>query len=163
MGLDSGINIYFVSEDEQKNKKGREKLEKIFEVAKHRLEGDITPWVYEDGGVEVAYWRKFWGLRNDFIFILRDEEERYGEGHDGYTFTVTSKKIDELIDSAKRFLNRKIFDLEGQQQIWDYDEYHDVMTYQVENLKKLKKMLSWLDHNGYKVWVDYQCYFYDSY
>ncbi len=100
MGLDNGI--YVVS-----NKR---------EITKDMLPNIISyPWSSDYKPVEIAYFRKYWGMRNE---ILREFQETDKEG---YTLIETPDQVKKLIGILGSWLNKEKWDTEGDS-IWEYED-----------------------------------------
>ena len=100
MGLDNGI--YVVS-----NKR---------EITKDMLPNIISyPWSSDYKPVEIAYFRKYWGMRNE---ILREFQETDKEG---YTLIETPDQGKKLIGILGSWLNKEKWDTEGDS-IWEYED-----------------------------------------
>ena len=100
MGLDNGI--YVVS-----NKR---------EITKDMLPNIISyPWSSDYKPIEIAYFRKYWGMRNE---ILREFQETDKEG---YTLIETPDQVKKLIGILGSWLNKEKWDTEGDS-IWEYED-----------------------------------------
>lgn len=99
------------------------------------------------GELEVAYWRKCWGIRNEIVNMLHmknDEGEHIIE-HDDV------KPIRRILIS---YMHPNYWE-ENADSIWEYDEM-------VENLIDQLIKLKWLEYY-LREHKDAECYFYDSY
>ena len=101
-----------------------------------------------NGKIELAYWRKCWGIRNEILDAL--DVDRQGGG----TYLVSREKLKEVIDVLKKFTNKEYWE-DNADSIWEYDEFKD-------NQKQNIKQLRWI--YGHMKWhPDVQLFFYDSY
>ena len=54
-----------------------------------------------DGDVELAYWRKCWGIRDEILWTL-------GADHQGgENYPVSREKLKEIIEVLKKFTNKE--------------------------------------------------------
>lgn len=63
----------------------------------------------------MAYWRKFWGFRNEVVEAFKQESECAN-------IPINNENIDELITILEKYLDRDYFD-ENANSIWLYHEY----------------------------------------
>lgn len=133
MGLDNGIIIKNYT---------RAQLPKSF---RYPFEKD-----YVLDEVEICYWRKCWGLRNEFLntcFSRRKDEEFY--------FKLGVKEVEELLNIITYFLKHpKAWDEYGDS-IWTYKNFKPQLKNQKHNLKVLAR---WMKKNP-----EAEVVFYDSY
>lgn len=128
MGLDNGIRI---------------KINKI--------EGKL-PWFVElepsfnGKEIEVCYWRKCWGIRDEILKLCHFENQYYYE--------LESEDIPAIIRVLGNFMDREYWN-ERADSIWTYDEYLPQNTHNILNLLWLK---DYMDEHP-----EVECYFYDSY
>jgi hypothetical protein len=133
MGLDNGI--YVVS-----NKR---------EITKDMLPNIISyPWSSDYKPVEIAYFRKYWGMRNE---ILREFQETDKEG---YTLIETPDQVKKLIGILGSWLNKEKWDTEGDS-IWEYEDAANNIIQVIINLSAVYTFM--LDN------PDVYLKFYDSY
>lgn len=133
MGLDNGVMLKVKKEQNYK------KAYKLFE---HNNVWD------EHGEVEVAYWRKCWGVRNAILAAVPN-------GEDEYHYPVTSENIDAIIKAFRHFLNKRTWTEEADS-IWEWDKY--TRHNQAKNYVGLLRLRQWL-----KTHPEDEAYFYDSY
>ena len=101
-----------------------------------------------NGDVELAYWRKCWGIRNEILWTLGVDHQGDGD------YLVSREKLKEIIEVLKKFTNKEYWE-DNADSIWEYDEFKD-------NQKQNIKQLRWI--YGYMKWhPDVQLFFYDSY
>lgn len=133
MGLDNGVVIHNYT---------RAQLPKSF---RYPFEKDYVP-----NEVEICYWRKCWGIRNEFLntcFSTRKNEEVY--------FKLGVKEVEELRNIITYFLKHpKAWDKYGNS-IWTHEEIESQLKNQRYNLKILVR---WMKKNP-----DTEVIFYDSY
>jgi hypothetical protein len=103
--------------------------------------------VYESD-IEICYWRKCWGIRNQIIKHL-------GENIDKIYYPLVLNDIEQIINILVPFgLSEEYWDNEAQS-IWDYNEYLEVTCRYIVNLHWLKWFMT--------QYPEYEVYFYDSY
>jgi len=101
-----------------------------------------------EGNIELAYWRKCWGIRDKILDALEYDNEGNG------TYRITYSELKTVIEVLKKFLDKEYWD-ENADSIWDYDEFYD-------NQKKNIKQLKWA--YTYMRWhPEAELFFYDSY
>ena len=101
-----------------------------------------------DGDIELAYWRKCWGIRDEILWTLGADHQGGGD------YLVSREKLKEIIEVLKKFTNKEYWE-DNADSIWEYDEFKD-------NQKQNIKQLRWI--YGYMKWhPDVQLFFYDSY
>ena len=102
----------------------------------------------ERGELEIAYWRKCWGIRAAIIEVLhmKDSEE--------WEHTVEADDVPAIRKALLKFLHPVYWE-ENADSIWEYDEYFEHMLDIMFNLKWLEKYLE--EHPAAIA------YFYDSY
>ena len=106
------------------------------------------PWDLGDKDIEIAYFRKCWGIRSEILAKLHCMEE-----NDSYS-TVDAEDILPIVKILMRYLNKEYYD-ENADSIWEYDEYRDNIQQSIINLMWLKIYM--------EAHPDVTCYFYDSY
>ena len=101
-----------------------------------------------DGDIELAYWRKCWGIRTEILWTLGEKFPGGG------TYLVSREKLKEVIEVLKKFTEKEYWE-NNADSIWEYDEFKD-------NQKQNIKQLRWI--YTYMKWhPDVQLFFYDSY
>ena len=138
MGLDNGIIVR-----SNRRKITREMLP----------EGMVYPWDEKfdlpDGGVEILYWRKNWGLRDIVVNTFPVYEDT------GYDYLVeTPQQVFELIRIIVPFMSKEKWEEDGDS-IWDYDEILPILQ---QNIINLALIASFMKNNP-----DVYLLFYDSY
>ena len=131
MGLDNGIMIRKMPEN------------RIAEIPNF-----LNMEIYGNNDVEIAYWRKCWGIRNDIINKLHLPIE--GEG----SFKLDKEDISAIIKILTKYFSREYWE-ENADSIWKYEEYFDNMLNIMLNLKWLESYMA-LNSN-------IEVEFYDSY
>lgn len=126
MGLDNGIIITEYPEHLQS---------KLQELTSHK------------DNLDLAYWRKCWGIRNAIINNL-------GFDREGGEYKLTLKHFPILLKILKQFLKKEIWDSKADS-IWEYDEMFDRQLQMVINLEKF--------YDIYKDNPNINVIFYDSY
>ena len=102
-----------------------------------------------DGGIDICYWRKCWGIRNDILSWLHVTEK-----NDSHT-NVDAEDIPGIIEILENYCSKEYWD-DNADSIWDFSEAIDFMLIQqIINLKWLYNYM--LEH------PEVTCYFYDSY
>lgn len=99
-----------------------------------------------EGDIEVAYWRKCWGIRGAIMRVLHMKDD---EG----THTIDAEDLPAIRRALRVFLNPKNW--EDADSIWEYEEMVEGMLQHQINLKWLETYL--------KAHPTAKCYFYDSY
>lgn len=134
IGLDNGITI--------KRKDGK-KIE-LPSFIKRR-------WTYTDANsdeIEIAYWRKCWGIRERILLAINTS------AYNGY-YPVDSESLLKILDVLYKFLHKDYWDKYADS-IWDYDEY---IEYEVQNIINLSWLSSYMEQAKDNLIVQ----FYDSY
>lgn len=129
MGLDNGI---------------------VVRNAKNKYKGIKYFWedIYTGNDIEVAYWRKCWGIRNQILTVLN---ENLGGGGN---YKLGLDELKYVIKLLKAFTKREYWD-EYADSIWTFDEFKDQQKRIIRNLKKLYREM--------KKDPNIEVYFYDSY
>lgn len=124
-------------------------------VVKNVNRANIPAWVkvpfdfdMEGGGFDVAYFRKYWGLRGEILGKLHCMEE-----NDSRT-PVESEDILSIVKILMKYLDEKYYE-ENADSIWEYNEAYGNIQQSILNLMWLKMYMD--THQ------DIECYFYDSY
>ena len=104
--------------------------------------------VEKDGKLEVAYWRKCWGIRSVIMEVLhmKDSEE--------WEHPVEADDCPKLRRELTKFLKPNYWE-ENADSIWEYEDYFEHMLDIIFNLKWLESRL--------KTHPEESAYFYDSY
>ena len=102
----------------------------------------------ETDQVEIAYWRKCWGIRDRILDVLGGENDT---GH----YNITQPQLLEIINKLKKFLHQDYWE-DYAESIWEYDEF-------IENQVEILINLSWLSWFMIQEGNDIEVYFYDSY
>ena len=105
------------------------------------------PWDCRDEDVEIAYFRKCWGIRGEIIRLLHVED-------DEYKILVEKEDIIPIVKILMKYLDREYYD-ENADSIWEYDEYKENTQHSIINLMWLRVYM--------ETHPDVTCYFYDSY
>ena len=100
--------------------------------------------------VDIAYWRKCWGLRNEILNILNTRfiEDNY------YSEIDTPEKIQGVMDVIFSFMNKQVWEDDGNS-IWDYETIIHNLRDCYMNLVIMKNFM----HENPDVYL----VFYDSY
>lgn len=85
--------------------------------------------------VEICYWRKFWGFRNDC---------EYFHDNDKY-FLSEEYEIEDIIDTLSRFMYEPNWEESEGNQVWGYFEYLPVVAESLVNLHKLRALVSYFE------------------
>ena len=105
----------------------------------------------EDEEREVAYFRKYYGLRDAFMGYL---EDKYYRDCDNNRIFLDEEDLDMLAEKIKEINEPESFRI-ATHGIWVWsNEIHDMLMNYIENLKTAAGKLS---EGGYT------CYWYDSY
>ena len=105
------------------------------------------PWDCRDEDVEIAYFRKCWGIRNEILEKLHVKD-------DEYKIPVEKEDIIPIVKILMKYLDREYYD-ENADSIWEYDEYKENIQHSIINLMWLRVYM--------ETHPDVTCYFYDSY
>ena len=98
--------------------------------------------------IEIIYWRKNWGLRNAIIDYFD------GENDSGIYEIDTPEQIDAIVGIIFQFLDRDVWDNEGES-IWEFEHMKPTLHNNIVNLLLIKE---WM-----KTHQDIYVEFYDSY
>ena len=103
---------------------------------------------YDDGGIEIAYYRKAWGLRNMILGVLHMPI-------DCYSMNVDAEDLRAILRNMVPFFKQDYWEDEGDS-IWTFDEaFPFTLLQQTINLKWL---CSYMEEHP-----EVTCDFYDSY
>ena len=105
------------------------------------------PWDCRDEDIEIAYFRKCWGIRGGIIRLLHVKD-------DEYKIPVEKEDIIPIVKILMKYLDREYYD-ENADSIWEYDEYKENIQHSIINLMWLGVYM--------ETHPDVTCYFYDSY
>ena len=105
------------------------------------------PWDCRDEDIEIAYFRKCWGIRGEIIRLLHVKD-------DEYKIPVEEDDIIPIVKILMKYLDREYYD-ENADSIWEYDEYKENIQHSIINLMWLRVYM--------ETHPDVTCYFYDSY
>ena len=100
-----------------------------------------------DEDIEIAYFRKCWGIRGEIIRLLHVKD-------DEYKIPVEKEDIIPIVKILMKYLDREYYD-ENADSIWEYDEYKENIQHSIINLMWLRVYM--------ETHPDVTCYFYDSY
>lgn len=107
--------------------------------------------MYEyDDGVEIAYWRKCWDLRNDILHLVFPEI--WASDPLAYRFPLTPDKLLAIIDDIEWYINHPS---DWRNSIWSWDEYVPILQKNKFNLL--------LFYNWWEKHPEIEAYFYDSF
>lgn len=137
MGLDNGIYI--------KSNKRKITREDLPVIITYPFEKDYN------NNVEIIYWRKCWGLRNDvmntFGWRFASEEQ--------YIFEIDKpEQVLQFIELISSWLNEEKWQEEGDS-IWDYNEIRETLIQNIINLAVIYMYMI--------MYPDVYLEFYDSY
>ena len=105
------------------------------------------PWDCRDEDIEIAYFRKCWGIRGEIIRLLHVKD-------DEYKIPVEKEDIIPIVKILMKYLDREYYD-ENADSIWEYDNYKENIQHSIINLMWLRVYM--------ETHPDVTCYFYDSY
>ena len=105
------------------------------------------PWDCRDEDIEIAYFRKCWGIRGEIIRLLHVKD-------DEYKIPVEKEDIIPIVKILMKYLDREYYD-ENADSIWEYDEYKENIQHSIINLMWMRVYM--------ETHTDVTCYFYDSY
>ena len=105
--------------------------------------------IYSNGEIEIAYYRKCWGIRNAILRVL------YVPLSGGGNYEVEAEDILAILQELYKFLDREYWE-DNADSIWTFEEAIDyTLIQQIINLKWLYSYM--IEHPKVK------CYFYDSF
>lgn len=133
MGLDNGIVIKKITKEQ-------------IELIPSYIETDITEY-NDEIRIEIAYWRKCWGIRNEIINILHMDSNQYKT-------KIDMEDIPAIIRMLYKFLSEEYWSECGDS-IW---EYEDIKEKLVQNIINLKWLYYFMQKNE-----NIEIEFYDSY
>lgn len=101
----------------------------------------------ENGLIEIAYWRKCWGIRNELFEAVKNFKTQSNS-------KINIEDIRLILIVIRHFFSKEYWE-ENSDSIWNFDDYFD---YNLQNYMNL----FWL--YGYmKEHPEVECEFYDSY
>lgn len=111
----------------------------------------VYPWdrKFDKEGVEILYWRKNWGLRNEVIHTFSQYEDS-----DWEYVIETPTQVFDLIKIITSFMDKEKWEEDGES-IWDYDEILPILQ---QNIINLAVIAAFMKNNP-----DTYLIFYDSY
>ena len=107
---------------------------------------------YNSNEIDITYWRKCWGLRNDIMEYLT---EKYNINDDCCSFNLEAKDIKQLIEILITWYDKKKWNSESQS-IWTWKEIKGNLLDSIRNLSYLLGKME--DYPN-----EFIVYFYDSY
>lgn len=114
MGLDNGVRI----------------KSNVRKITKEMLPKELS-YVWEDGNaddLEIVYWRKNWGLRNEVVRTFSHNKDNE------YEYCLdTVNDVFKLIRIIVSFMNKEKWDSEGRS-IWEYEEVISMLQNDIINL-----------------------------
>lgn len=108
--------------------------------------------------MEICYFRKCWGIRDEILDILKANHTEYNICEfGGGTYNLDSKDIKDIKKIIKRFLDEDYFNDYADSKVFTYEEYKPVLKKAYKNLGWLRWYLWLCGSNVRRLW------FYDSY
>lgn len=107
---------------------------------------------YNRDEIDITYWRKCWGLRNDIIDYLT---KKYKVNDDSYSFNLEAEDIKQIIEILINWYDKKKWNSESQS-IWTWKEIKGNLLDSIRNLSYLLGKME--DYPN-----EFIVYFYDSY
>ena len=86
---------------------------------------------YKDDVMEIAYWRKCWGIREAMANV------GHPENLDILDFKIEKEDIPAIVRELYKFLDKSYYE-ENADSIWELDEIIDNLFQQIINLKRLE-------------------------
>ena len=83
----------------------------------------VDDWVLSHNSVEICYWRKCWGIRNEILCLFPEAEPNDS------CLDLTPEHIRAIRKIIRSFMNRKKWEEEGMS-IWTYSEIRPRLTKQ---------------------------------
>lgn len=107
------------------------------------------PWNWGDNREcqEIAYFRKYWGIRGEILTKLHCRE------NNNSVTQVDTEDIIPLIKILMRYLDKEYYE-DNANSIWEYNEAKDNIQRSIINLIWLKSYM--------EIHPEVECYFYDS-
>ena len=96
---------------------------------------ELLDTIPKDEQVEICYWRKCWGIRNEIIHYLG----KYNLGAE-YTYKIPFDAIDGICDIINKFTKEYYYNMYARS-IWDWDEIVDKLKLQITRLEWCKELL----------------------
>lgn len=128
-------------------------LDNGFEI-KNIKKNDVPSWIKLPWGwhddrerQEIAYFRKYWGLRGEILAKLHCMENNNSGTQ------VDAEDIIPLIKILMKYLDKEYYE-DNANSIWEYDEAKDNIQQSIINLIWLKMYM--------EAHPEVECYFYDS-
>ena len=113
---------------------------------------------HRSNNIEICYFRKCWGIRDEILGILKDNHSNYNFSEiGGGTYDLDSKDVKDIKKIIKRFLDEDYFNDYADSKIFTYEEYKPILKKAYKNLRWLRWYL-WLCGNKVR-----RLWFYDSY
>lgn len=113
---------------------------------------------HRSDSIEICYFRKCWGIRDEILGILKDNHSNYNFSKiGGGTYDLDSKDVKDIKKIIKRFLDEDYFNDYADSKIFTYEEYKPILKKAYNNLKWLRWYLWLCGSNVRRLW------FYDSY
>ena len=107
---------------------------------------------HNNNEIEIAYWRKCWGLRNDIMEYLT---KKYKVNDNNYSFNLEAEDIKRIIEILISWYDKKKWNYESQS-IWTWKEIKGNLLDSIRNLSYLLGKME--DYPN-----EFIVYFYDSY
>ena len=102
--------------------------------------------------IDITYWRKCWGLRNDIMEYLT---KKYNVNDDSYSFNLEVEDIKQIIEILVSWYDKKKWNSESRS-IWTWKEIKENLLISIRNLYYLLEKMEDYPH-------EFTVYFYDSY
>lgn len=113
---------------------------------------------HRSNNIEICYFRKCWGIRDEILGILKDNHSNYNFSEiGGGMYDLDSKDVKDIKKIIKRFLDEDYFNDYADSKIFTYEEYKPILKKAYKNLKWLRWYLWLCSSNVRRLW------FYDSY
>lgn len=101
---------------------------------------------------EIAYWRKYWGFRNEVVWSLCS---KYDSDQDAYEWKLDEKDLDMIISCLKYFIKDEDTFYSDGQSIWEYEHVREQTFDIIADLRVLIKEM--------RKDPEIEAWFYDSY
>lgn len=113
---------------------------------------------YRSDSIEICYFRKCWGIRDEILGVLGNNHPDYSLIEcGGGTYELDSKDVKDIKKIIKRFLDEDYFNDYADSKIFTYEEYKPILKKAYNNLRWLRWYLWLCGSNVIRLW------FYDSY
>ena len=125
-------------DEEMTQEMSYEQTEEMEEVQTQELEEEETQELQiepKDELVEICYWRKCWGIRNEIVLHLKKCNPDIE-----YAYKTPLDELDGICDIINKFTKEYYYNMYARS-IWDWDEMVDKLKLQITRLEWCKELL----------------------